>query len=70
MRQGLTRMLRYSSDQWRRSAEMLAVQAGCANATNSGNWISANKILLIYCAAKLCGEEHAVGFPLQPWQSN
>jgi hypothetical protein len=54
-----------SSDQLNRSAEMRTGQAGCANATNSGNQISANQMVLIYCAAK-----NAVGFPLQPWHSN
>src|SRR5471032_1775252 len=42
-----------------------AGQTGCANATNSGNSSTANKKLLIYCAAK-----NAVGFPLQPWRRN
>jgi hypothetical protein len=50
--QGLTQVRRVSSDELNRSAEIQTVQAGCANATNYGNRISANKTLLIYCAAK------------------
>jgi hypothetical protein len=48
----LTQVRRVSSDELNRSAEIQTVQAGCANATNYGNRISANKTLLIYCAAK------------------
>jgi hypothetical protein len=49
----LTRVRRYSSHELHRSAQKPTVHAGCANATNYGNRISANKTLLIYCAAKM-----------------